>query len=158
MNRSEYLANRIREVLMNGKWIANTNYKEQLLNSTYTQATHKSGNLNTIAALTFHINYYLSGLIKVFEGGTLDISDQFSFNITGLNSEMKWNDLVNDFLINSEKFSTLVEQMPESKLDEIFTDARYVTFLRNIEGFIEHSYYHLGQIVLIKKIISENNN
>ncbi len=26
-------------------------------------------------------------------------------------------------------------------------------YLRNIDGMIEHSYYHLGQIVLIEKLI-----
>lgn len=30
------------------------------------------------------------------------------------------------------------------------------SYLRNIEGVIEHSYYHLGQISLIKKMISRS--
>ncbi|GAA4794839.1 hypothetical protein GCM10023231_24020 [Olivibacter ginsenosidimutans] len=43
--------------------------------------------------------------------------------------------------------------MTDSKFDEIFIDEQYGTYLRNIEGVIEHGYYHLGQIVLIKKLI-----
>lgn len=27
------------------------------------------------------------------------------------------------------------------------------TFLRNMDAMIEHAYYHLGQIVLIKKLL-----
>ena len=43
--------------------------------------------------------------------------------------------------------------MPNDKLEEIFVDEKYGTYRRNIEGIIEHSYYHLGQISLIKKMI-----
>jgi len=43
--------------------------------------------------------------------------------------------------------------MPDKKLNEIFVNEKYGTYLRNIEAVIEHSYYHLGQIVLIKKLI-----
>lgn len=49
------IANRLREVLLDGHWIANTNFKEQILSLNWEQATQKIGNLNTIAALTFHI-------------------------------------------------------------------------------------------------------
>ncbi|MGJ8593340.1 MAG: hypothetical protein ACSHXF_12375 [Aquaticitalea sp.] len=43
--------------------------------------------------------------------------------------------------------------MPDSQLNAVFVDAKYGTYLRNIDGMIEHSYYHLGQIVLIKKLL-----
>ena len=60
MTRNLFLANRIREVLLNGKWIANTNFKEQIINVNWEKAVQKIGNINSIAMLTFHINYYLS--------------------------------------------------------------------------------------------------
>ncbi|WP_316845066.1 hypothetical protein [Pedobacter psychrodurus] len=68
MKRSEFIANRLREVLLNGYWIANTNYKDQLLSLTWEQAIYKIADLNTIGALTYHINYYLSGILNVFKG------------------------------------------------------------------------------------------
>lgn len=155
MARNEFIANRLREVLLNGHWIANTNYKEQLLSITWEQAIQKIGSLNTIAVLIFHINYYLAGLLNVFNGGRLDIRDKYSFDLPTIKSEKDWDKLVNEFLINSEKFANHVEQMPDRKLDEPFVDEKYGTYLRNIEGVIEHSYYHLGQISLIKKLTSE---
>ena len=60
---------------------------------------------------------------------------------------------MNKFLNNSEQFAKYIEQMPDEKLDEIFVNEKYGTCLRNIEGVIEHSYYHLGQISLIKKLV-----
>lgn len=154
MKRSLVIANRLREVLLNGHWIANTNYKEQLLNVNWEQATQKVDNLNTIAALTFHINYYLGGLLQVFNGGRLEISDKYSFDLPPIRSEADWNKLVNKFLNNSETFASQVENFSDDMLDMPFVDEKYGTYLRNIEGVIEHSYYHLGQISLIKKMIT----
>lgn len=153
MTRSVQIANRLREVFLNGRWIANTNYKEQLQNVNWQQATQQVENLNTIAALTFHINYYLAGILSAFETGKLEISDKFSFDLPPIHSENDWNDLVIDFLNNAEKLANKVERMNDDDLDQIFIDEKYGTVLRNIEGVVEHSYYHLGQISLIKKNI-----
>lgn len=153
MTRNLTIASRLREVLLNGRWIANTNYKEQIQSINWQQATQKIDHLNTIAALTYHINYYLGGLLSAFENGKLEISDKYSFDLPQIKSETDWNKLVMDFLSNSEKFADRVEEMEDGIFDQPFVDEKYGTFLRNIEGLIEHSYYHLGQISLIKKMI-----
>lgn len=153
LTRNLTIASRIREVLLNGHWIANTNYKEQIQSVNWQQAIQKVDNLNTIAALTFHINYYLEGLLSAFETGRLEISDKYSFDLPQIKSESDWDKLVTDFLSNSQKFADKVEQMEDNIFDQAFIDEKYGTFLRNIEGVIEHSYYHLGQISLLKKMI-----
>lgn len=154
MERNKELANRLSEVLLNGYWIANTNYKSQLQIINWRQATQKIENLNTIASLTFHINYYLAGIINVFEGGRLEIKDKYSFNIPLIESQKDWEKLVDEFLVNSEMFIECIHKRPDSKLDEPFVNEKYGTYLRNIEGVIEHCYYHLGQISLLKKLIT----
>lgn len=157
MGRTKELANRLTEVLLNGRWIANTNYKSQIENLTWEQATQKIGTLNTIAALTFHVNYYLAGIINVFNGGGLEIRDKYSFDIPPIESESDWKRLIDEFITNSEIFVNGVLNLTDSKLDEAFVDEKYGTYLRNIEGVIEHSYYHLGQISLIKKMLTEKD-
>lgn len=155
MSRNAFIASRLREVFLNGKWIANTNYKEQVTATTWQQATQQVGNLNTVAALTYHINYYLAGLLKVLNGGLLDISDKYSFDLPTIENEAGWQQLVDGFLANAEAFAEAVEQLPDAQLDAPFVDEKYGTYLRNIEGVIEHSYYHLGQIVLVRKLIEQ---
>lgn len=117
----------------------------------------KNWNLKYYCALTFHINYYLAGILNVFKGGDLLIQDQYSFDMQPIESESDWKKLMDEFLVNSEAFIKEVANMPDHKLDEIFVDEKYGTYLRNIEGVIEHSYYHLGQISLIKKMIFEKD-
>ena len=148
-----HLAKRLREVLLDGKWIANTNFKEQITSINFEQANTKLGSLNTIAQLTFHITYYLKGVLQVFEGGTLDIRDKYSFDMPALRSENDWQNLVNDFMKYAEAYIQQVEKMDEAQLQQPFVKEEYGTYLRNIEAQIEHSYYHLGQITLINKLI-----
>ncbi|OYW20322.1 MAG: hypothetical protein B7Z54_01475 [Sphingobacteriales bacterium 12-47-4] len=50
----------------------------------------------------------------------------------------------------------LIEQMPESQLNEIFREKKYSTYHRNLMGMIEHTHYHLGQMVLLRKWIESN--
>ena len=154
MKKAKQLANRFREVMLDGVWIANTNYRDQLSTLTWEEANTKIGSLNTIALLTFHINYYIEGVTKVLEGGPLEIKDQYSFDAPVRSSQRDWEILVERLWNNSEKFANLIEAMPDTKLEEIFIDKKYGDYKRNIDAIIEHNYYHLGQIVLIKKMMS----
>ncbi|HZG25105.1 MAG TPA: DUF1572 domain-containing protein [Chitinophagaceae bacterium] len=147
------LAMRFREVILNGTWIANTNYRHQLTELNREIATSKFDSLNTIAVLAQHVHYYINGIKNVLEGGSLDIKDKYSFDFVPIQSQSEWENFLNKFWNDSEAFALLVEQMPEEKLKEVFVDEKYGSYQRNIEAMIEHSYYHLGQIVLLKKIL-----
>ena len=156
MTRSQSLAKRLREVLLDGRWIANTNFKAQLETVTWQQANQQVGELNTIAILTFHINYYLDGILNVFNGGDLEIRDKFSFNAPAISSEEDWNQRMNALFTNAEKFASHVESMTDDQLEAPFVDEKYGSYERNIEGVIEHCYYHLGQVSLIRKMIAQD--
>lgn len=151
---NQELAQRLREVWLDGKWIANTNFKEQLTSTDWKQAIQKVENLNTIASLTFHVNYYIRGLVNVFEGGELEIRDKYSFDVPEIASDADWQKLVSDFVRDAEKFIHHVKQMDKNALQKTFVKEEYGSYLRNIESQIEHSYYHLGQVVLIKKLVA----
>jgi hypothetical protein len=155
VKQSKLLASRLDEVLLNGTWIANTNFKSQIESITWKQAITRIDSLNTIASLVFHVNYYLKGLNQVFGGGALEIRDKYSFDMPPILGEADWKTLVDDFIVNAISFIQEVEKVPDAQLDEPFVDDKYGTYLRNIEGVIEHSYYHLGQISLIKRLVLE---
>lgn len=151
MNNAQQTANRFREVILNGTWIANTNFKHQLEHLEYQIATTKMGSLNTIAVLAQHIHYYINGINNVFNGGKLEIRDVYSFDFPPIESQEQWETFLSKFWNDSEEFASFVEKMSDDQLNDSFVDEKYGTYLRNIDAMIEHSYYHLGQIVLIKK-------
>ncbi|MDW8852052.1 DUF1572 domain-containing protein [Flavobacterium sp. MMLR14_040] len=155
MKNTLEIANRFREIILNGTWVANTNYKHQLENLDWKIAVTPIKNLNTISVLAQHINYYINGINNVFKGGTLDIKDKFSFDFPEINSQTEWETFLSKFWNETETFASFVEKMSDEQLDQVFVDEKYGTYNRNIEAMIEHSYYHLGQIVLIKKLLTE---
>jgi len=158
MNKSKELANRLEEVLLNGKWIAHTNIQEQLKKINWKQAIQKIGEHNSIAELTFHINYYVGGILNVFVGGDLEIRDKYSFDMNEINSEEKWAELISSYVANSNSIVEQIANFPKEKWDEPFVKQEYGSYARNIEGLIEHSYYHFGQISLLLKLIHTATN
>jgi len=153
MENTYQTAKRLREVILNGTWIANTNYKDELSGLSWEIAIAKINSLNTIAVLAQHIHYYIDGIKNAIKDGRLDIQDKYSFDFPPIQSQDEWESFLTKFWSDTEEFTLLIEQMSDEKLKQVFIDEKYGTYQRNIDGMIEHSYYHLGQIVLIKKIL-----
>ncbi|WP_340202663.1 DinB family protein [Ascidiimonas sp. W6] len=151
MNTTEQLAKHIKDVHFGGNWTA-SNLKEQLENVNLQQATTKIGDLNTIAVLVFHINYYANAITGVLKGKPLEAKDKYSFDLPPLHTEEEWQALVAKVLQQGLELSELVAKLPDSILAADFTDAKYGNYHRNFLGFIEHTHYHLGQISLLKKL------
>jgi len=156
MNGTHQIAKRFREVILNGSLIANTNYKDQLTGTSWGSVVSRRGTLNSIAILAQHIHYYIKGVKEVFKGGTLDIKDKYSFDFIPIQSQNQWEIFLTTFWQDAEEFAILIEQMPEEKLKQVFVDERYGDYQQNINIMIEHSYYHLGQIVLLNKLLSQD--
>jgi uncharacterized damage-inducible protein DinB len=154
MNSAQQLSKHLREVFFGGNWTS-VNLKDTLENTDWQLATKKVDSLNTIAALVFHIGYYIDAVLKVLEGEALTAKDKYSFDLPSIQSQADWENLLNKTLSDAERFAALAEQLPEAKLQEIFVDEKYGNYYHNLLGIIEHTHYHLGQIVLIKKILSQ---
>jgi uncharacterized damage-inducible protein DinB len=153
MKSAPAVATRFREVFLNGTFVANTNFQAQLTGLGWEQATTPVGPLHTIAVLTQHIHYYIRGLIQVLQGGRLAIKDAYSFDFSPILSQQQWEGFLTTFRLDAEHFAALVEAMPDEKLQAEFVEAKYGSYQRNIDAVIEHGYYHLGQIVLLKKLL-----
>jgi len=157
MNLSIEIANHFRQVHFGGNWTS-VNLKQTLVGVDWQQATAKPDPLNTIAALVYHINYYVIAIINVLQDRPIAAHDKFSFDLPPIQSQQDWEKLVNKTFDDAETLARLVEQLPDSKLEEIFVGEKYGTYYRNLQGIIEHTHYHLGQIVVIKKLLLAGKN
>jgi len=157
MKLTKQLSDRLKEVFLEGKWVAGTNFKDEISDLDWEHANTKIGPLNSIADLTFHIHYYIAGVLKVLEGGPLDIKDKYSFDAPPIYSSQDWKNLIDRFCRDSEKVVNMIENIPEKMFTNTFVDQKYGSYHRNIDVLIEHGYYHLGQIILIKKLIRDRD-
>lgn len=156
MTTTQQLAKHFRQVHFGGNWTC-SNLKENLSDLTWEQATTKIADLNTIAVLTFHINYYISAVTIVLKGGLLNAKDADSFNLLPIENDEDWQALLQKTWSDAEKFTELIEQIPDEQLMKTFVDEKYGTYHRNLLGIIEHTHYHLGQIAIIKKLVLNKN-
>ena len=157
MKLTGQIAKHFREVYFGENW-TEVDFKSQLADVTWQEAIARVYGLNSIATLVFHAGYYVVVLIPVLEGQPLNAKNVDSFQHPPITSQDDWNRLLDSFWANAERCETLLEQMPESLLWEIFKDEKYGHYYRNIQGTIEHLYYHIGQIVLLKKILRQPAN
>ncbi|MES2849225.1 MAG: DinB family protein [Bacteroidota bacterium] len=150
------IAKHLRDVYFGGNW-ATSNFKDSLADVTWQQATTPVHSSNTIATLIYHTGYYIQVQSKVLQGLPLVGKDSESFDHPAISSQKDWEQLLHKTFTDADAFANLIEQLPDSKLAEDFSDKKYGTYYRNLTGIIEHLHYHLGQIVLIKKIVQQGN-
>ncbi len=152
MDVSANIARNIREVFAGNNW-PGPNIKEQVEGISWEEANLSLHGFNSMVRLMFHVTYYIRGLIKVLKGGPLDIHDKFSFDHPPVESAEAWETFLAEIFADVETFAQLVEAFPDERLGETMADPKYGDYYRNLQGVVEHTQYHLGQMVLIKKLL-----
>ncbi len=152
MNTPTQLAKHLREVFFGGNWTC-SNVKDTLADVSWQQANTQVHNINTIATLVHHMSYYVTAVLAVLKGAPLIAKDSESFAHPPINNHTDWLKMQAKVWADVKAFATLLEQLPEHKLWENFTDEKYGIYFRNMNGIIEHTHYHLGQIALVKKLL-----
>ena len=154
MNQTSQIANQLRDVYFGGNWTG-VNLKETLADISREQATTRFYSFHTIAALVFHMNYYVDAILIVLQGRPLDAHDRNSFDLPPVLTDEDWEKLLTKTWLDAECLIRQIEQLPEQKLREDFSDGKYGSYYRNLHGVIEHIHYHLGQIVFLKKMFGQ---
>jgi len=152
MYTTTQIAKHLREVYFGGNWTA-SNLRKHLVGVTWEEATTQIESFNSIATLVFHMHYYVKAATKVLEGGPLVAKDALSFNHPPINSGADWQAFLEKTWEEAETFAERLEALPDTSLPAPFTNKVYGSYYRNLHGIIEHCHYHLGQIVLLKKLL-----
>ncbi|MBL7682758.1 MAG: DinB family protein [Flavipsychrobacter sp.] len=152
MHYTKNIAKHLHEVYNGGNWTW-VNLQDTLKDVTWQQATAKVYNFNTIAVLTYHIGYYADTILNVLRGNPLESKDELSFNHPPINNAEDWDAMRNKVKDDWNNLVAAIEQLPDEKLGEFFVQEKYGIYYRNLHGLIEHTHYHMGQIVILKKIL-----
>lgn len=154
MQLNDQIALHLRHFYFGGNW-TDVNLKDTVADLNWEQATTPLPDLHTIAELVYHINYYVHAVLQVLEGKPLTASDKFSFQAPAIASENNWQQLLEQCWKDAEAFASCIEKLPVEQLGANFQGEAYGNYYRNLQGIIEHGHYHLGQIVLIKKMMKQ---
>lgn len=154
-SRIQYYVSRFQSIY-NGKPWYGESFDKKLYDITNEQAFRKPGEgLHTIAELVHHIVYWRTPLIKRLEGDSTFVasmeSDDNWMSMERLQS-LGWPAIRQHFDASQENLIALLSDQPDSFLDEKFSE-RYSNE-ELVQGIIDHDIYHLGQIALIRKMVT----
>ncbi len=152
MSLTKQIASQLRQIHFGGNWTG-ANLREKLEGLTWQQATTPIPPFHPIATLVVHMNYYIAATIEVLRGGPLDASDEKSFDHAPIDSAEAWEHLLEKTWSDAEELATLIEQLSEERLWEVFVENRYGNYYRCLHGPIEHCHYHTGQIAMIRTML-----
>ena len=107
---------------------------------------------NTIASLLHHITFWNRVMVQRAQGTAVQINDANGYDHPPLNTEADWQNLKSDNIQSAHELATAIRQFDEAKLLEPILP-NYSTAYKNLQGSVEHVHYHLGQIVILKKLI-----
>ncbi|WP_162903407.1 DinB family protein [Taibaiella koreensis] len=113
-----------------------------------------SASPNTIAALLHHITFYNKVILARLQGVDPYIGGPNGFDVPTLDGQAGWEKLQSDNLASAQQLADAIRKVPEEALDQpVLKDKASSSYYRQLHGVIEHAHYHLGQIVLLKKMI-----
>lgn len=156
MKITEHIARHLKEVYLGNNW-TDSDLKSQLEGLSWEEAVAQVYGFNTIATLVFHMNYFVRVMLGALNTGRLEGKDIDSFDHPPISSQEDWNQQLEETWQDVEALAVAIAEFPEERLGERFFEEKYGTYYRNFHGIIEHCHYHLGQVVLIRKILNSND-
>ena len=152
MYTTEQIAQHLVEVHEGGNW-TEVDLHTTLADVTYKEAvTQTPASLNTIAALLHHLTFWNRVMIRRIHGIVVPDAPDNGFAMKPLTDEAAWQALQADNQQSVTELAAAIRSVPEARLPEAIVPGQSSTY-KNLQGTVEHVHYHLGQIVLLKKLI-----
>lgn len=150
MKISTLVAKHIAEVVR-GNW-TDIYLNDVIADITYQEAVMlPAGVSNSVAMLLYHLSFYNNIVMERLNGNNPAINEENGFDIA-VNDEEGWLLLKAACLVSFKKLAACVAALPDERLWEPVPSGND-SFYKTLHGIAEHAHYHLGQIVLLKKII-----
>jgi len=147
------IAQHILEVYEGNNW-TDVNIAGTIEDVSCQQAQQKTvASQNTIAALLHHLYYWNGIMMQRANGENPSIPAANGFDVDELKNENDWNDLKEKTHQSFIELANAVTNFPEEKLNETSPTGRS-SYYKNFQGIVEHAHYHLGQMVMIKRLLT----
>ncbi len=114
-------------------------------------------NLKSIAEILWHMTAWRKYIIQKLEGNSdfrIEMNTSFDWPDALETSHPSWGKIVDDFYQTQTKLEQILAQKEDSLLTQAVPGAKQFDYEFILEGIIQHDIYHLGQIVLIQKLLS----
>lgn len=152
MNITDFIAGQLAEVYNGNNW-TDVSIADTIKDITWQEAQQKTdASSNTIASLLHHLYYWNGILMQRIKGDDPSIPEVNGYDVEELKNENDWDELKNKTHASFMQLADAIKKFSEEKLEETYAEGKS-SYHKNFQGIVEHAYYHLGQVVILKKII-----
>jgi hypothetical protein len=107
---------------------------------------------NTIASILHHLTFWNRVMARRAHGLATEVGPANGFDVPTIASEAAWHALLADNLQSAQELASAIRSFDEAKLPIPILPA-YGSAYKNLQGAVEHLHYHLGQLVMLKKLV-----
>lgn len=107
---------------------------------------------NTIWEILNHVIHWRRNVQQRLQGDTITTPDHnYILPVTDTSSKA-WQLTLEEFKLSQQKWLDFIERFDENQFSNIYPN-NHMTYYEHIHGILQHDAYHLGQIVLLAKLI-----
>ncbi|SHM57878.1 DinB family protein [Flavobacterium chilense] len=152
MSESKRVSNLYQSIYNGNPWLEVT-LAHTLENVTAEQAYRKiNPKLNTIWEIVNHLIQWRRNILRRVQGETIITPDHNYFVPVLDSSEAAWEQSLQNLAKSQELWSACLNDFNDADFEKIDQNNNH-NFYEDIHGIIQHDVYHLGQIVILKKLL-----
>ncbi|MBO9584067.1 MAG: DinB family protein [Flavobacterium sp.] len=152
MSESKRISNLYQSIYNGNPWLE-VNLDSTLKNVTAEQAYRKiNPNLNTIWEIVNHLIQWRRNILERMQGEVIVTPDHNYFVPVLDPSEVAWEQSLQTLAKTQDSWNAFFENFNDEDLAKIYVNNGH-TYYEHIHGIIQHDVYHLGQIVILKKLL-----
>lgn len=155
MSIAKELSQHFKNIYFGGNWTV-THYKAVLEDLTWQEATTKLAGQNSILTLVYHTHYFNAEGIKMLQLALFEAKDELSFQPPEIKSAKAWQNFLEHVYKTAEALANEVGKLNDEQLLKPLAPQFKKSTFYNLNGILEHLHYHLGQIVILKKLIRQH--
>ena len=107
---------------------------------------------NSIWQILNHIISWRNTVLKRVQGEVITSPADNYFKPVADTSEKAWQQALNDLEETELRWIDFLNKFDESQFERMYSNNK-LTFYEHIQGILQHDAYHLGQIVILSKLL-----
>jgi hypothetical protein len=152
MKVSQLIAQHLLDVYTGGNW-TEVSVAATISDVTYSDAiTITAAFPNSIASIVNHLHFWNQVMTQRLQRIKPEIPEANGFDLPPIQSEQEWKTLIKEMLASASLLALAISTLSENRLEQLILPG-YSTVYKSVQGSVEHIHYHLGQIVILKKLL-----
>lgn len=107
-------------------------------------------NAHSIWEIVLHVNAWLDAARRRIEGEKLNLTDEQDWPALKKKGPQAWKETLQILENTQILLEDTVKQLPDARLSDNLTGGAYTIYFQ-LQGIIQHTLYHTGQIALLRK-------